>query len=208
MKSKFKTLILCFLQVVIISYLTSCASTKEIAISKDVNISSKELGNRIPLKAGLYFSQGFSNAKYPIHMQHIYYGAASAGDALRNGSEKVVRTIFREALILEPLNSATTQPIEKYDVIVAPEILTLDYEAGGKPFEKMWCKVQTVIKWNIASPEGKEIYSSTIKSDEVKPEPEIPEVCIKQSIENNFQKAMEDLYTSNWWKKQWWKDKN
>ena len=105
MKPKFKNSILYFLVILNILYLTSCA-TEQIIIAKDVNIPSIELGNRIPLKAGLYFSQEFSNAKYSIHARQYFGGTVSAGDALRYGSETIIRNVFQETLLLDPLDSA------------------------------------------------------------------------------------------------------
>lgn len=206
MKSKIKSSILYFLYLSIILYLTSCATTEQITIPKEINISSAELSNKIPLRAGLYFNQDFRNAKYPMHIRQYLFGTASTGDALCNSSEKIMRNIFQEILIVDPLEKTSAPATKKYDVIIAPEVVKLDYELESAPF-KYWCIVQTVIKWNIASPEGKEIYVSTIKSDEVKIyKPDNREVCIKQSLENNFQKAQEDIYTNSWWKNQWWRN--
>jgi hypothetical protein len=205
MRSKFKSSVLSLSLLFIILYLSACA-TENVSLSKDINIASIELGDRIPLKAGLYFSQMFRNAKYEIQAEQRFGEVVSVGDALQDGSEKIIRNIFQEMLILEPLDSTFSEPAKKYDVIVAPEVIKMDYEIATKPF-KTWFIVHTVIKWNIASPEGKEIYVSTIKSDEVETDkPKHLEVCIKESLENNFQKAQEDIYKSNWWKNQWWKD--
>ncbi len=207
MRSKLKPSALFFSLLFIILYLSACAAER-VTLSKDINITSIELGNRIPLKAGLYFSQGFGNAKYHIQTRHGVAEIVSVGDALRNSSEKIMRNIFQEIVILDPLDVSASQSTKEYDVIVAPEVLKMDYEIENVPF-KTWFIVHTVIKWHIASPEGKEIYSSTIKSDEVKiDKPKYLEVCIKESLENNFQKAQEDIYVNNWWKKQWWKDNN
>ena len=114
----------------------------------------------------------------------------------------------RKHYYLTHLTRRQDQTAKNYDVIVAPEILRMDCEIENVPF-KTWFIVHTVIKWNIASPEGKEIYSSTIKSDGVKiARPKHLEVCIKESLENNFQKAQEDIFLNNWWKNQWWKNSN
>lgn len=207
MRAKYKILLSSFLQLSFLLYLSACAAER-VTLSKDINITSIELGNRIPLKAGLYFSQGFGDAKYHIQTRQPAGEVVSVGDALRNSSETIMRNIFQKIVILDPLDVSGSQSTKKYDVIVAPEILRMDYEIESVPF-KTWFIVHTIIKWNIASPEGKEIYSSTIKSDEVKiDKPKHLEVCIKESLENNFQKAQEDIYVNNWWKKQWWKENN
>ncbi len=208
MKCYLKTLIL--MQFLSAIFLTSCALTPtKVTVPKVIDISATEVSNKIPLRAGLYLSQNLRNAKYPLLMEHkLVWGEASAGDVLYNSTEKIINNIFQEVIIIDPLESTSYPTANKYDVIITPEVVRLDFSYEC-PVLSCYCTVQTEIKWNIVSPEGKEIYVSTIKSDEVKydkPRDRYVELCIEPSLKNNFQKAQEDIYTNGWWKKQWWKD--
>lgn len=109
--------------------------------------------------------------------------------------------------MLDSVGNTSEMESKKYDIIVSPEAVTLDYleECADLPsVPKCWCTAQTVIKWNITSPEGKEIYTSAVKSDEVKIyRSRKAERCIIPSLKNNFEKAREDIYSSGWWKLEW-----
>jgi hypothetical protein len=181
------------------------AKVKKI-IPKEIGLTSTELSNKIPLRGGLYLSKDFRNAKYPIRDRATFFGVVSAGDTLCYNSEKIMKNIFQEITVLESMRITSESKSQEYDVIITPEVVKLDYQLITTI--PVRCLVETVIKWNIASPEGKEIFISTIRSDEVKISGPKEERCIKPSLENNFRKAQEDIYSSGWWIKQWWKNSN
>jgi hypothetical protein len=208
MKTKLKTLVvdLCLLSIIL--SLTSCATNEPVLIPNNIDITSTEFNNKIPLRAGLYLSQQYRNAFYPIRQIQVFIGTALAGDALSYNSEKIMRNIFQEVIILDSMGNIPGLADRKYDVIVSPEIVTLRSDLGGSTRWTCWCLAQTSIKWNIVSPEGKEIYISTIKSDEIKIPKGYYVDCIQTSLKDLFQKSQEDIYKNNWWKKQWWKESN
>lgn len=207
MKTKVITTIKICLQLLVILYLTSCA-TGQLTIPKEIDIPSTELSNKIPLKAGLYLSQYFRTLKAPLQIKKIVFDYISVGDTFCNSSEKIMKNIFQEVIILDPMESPSDSTTKKYDVIVAPELFILETDLLGSTRFNYWCLAQTVIKWKIASPEGKDIYISTVKSDEIKIHKGEFVECIKLSLKDNFQKAQEDIYMNSWWKKQWWKANN
>jgi hypothetical protein len=183
-------------------------------IPNAISITSVEPSMKIPLDAGLYLSQAFRNAKYPV----IWYGkhftqTVFVGDTFYNSSKEIIENIFQNTVMLDSMEGMPDLSSKKYDVVIAPEVVKLVYstEKGGFGGLDNYCIVQTTIKWNIASPEGKDVYTTTIKGDEVKirlKKFKDNENCIKRSIESNFQRAQEDIYSSGWWKKQWWKNGN
>jgi hypothetical protein len=210
MRPKLKTLFLNYFSLSIMLFLTSCAMTEQLTIPKDIDITPIKLSAKIPLRVGLYLSEDFRNATYPMHLwQGGYFGSAFAGDALCNSSEKIMQNIFQEVIILDSTKKVSETTSQRYDVIIAPQIVNLDYEIRTSGLTG-WHIVQTVIKWDIASYDGKDIYIGTMKSDEIRVKNPGKsgriELCLKPSLKDNFQKAQEDLYTNGWWKKQWWKD--
>ena len=211
MRTKFQISFLNYFLLSIMLFLTSCAM-EQLVIPKDIDITSINLSDKIPLKAGLYLSQDFRDAIYPIHFWGgVAFATAFAGDALCNSSEKIMQNIFQEVMILDSTNKAPERTSQKYDVIIAPQIVNLDYEIRTSGLTG-WHIVQTVIKWDIASSDGKEIYAGTMKSDEIRVKnpgkSNRIDLCLKPSLKDNFQKAQEDIYTNGWWKKQWWKERN
>jgi hypothetical protein len=208
MISKSINLMTCFVLLVIIFYLSSCTPPK-LTFPKDMDLTLTEPGDKIPLKAALFFNQEFKNAKYIIHQRQFLYNVMPVGDALCYSSEKIMKNIFQQVVILDTTDRPDS-PVDKYDVIIAPEVVTLDYAVEGELFSS-FADMLTVIKWNISSPEGKEIYSTTIKTSEEKiakvRKIKTMEEAIKPSLKENFQKAQEDIYTNRWWQNQWWKEK-
>lgn len=211
-KLKSKSLILILLYPSIILCFTSCE--RQIIIPNEISITSVEPSIKIPLNAGLYLSQGFRGAKYPVILYGKYFTqTVFVGDTFYNSSKKIMENIFQSTAILDPIESIPDLSSKKYDVIIAPEVVNLVYstEKGELSGLDTYCFVQTTIKWMIASPEGKDVYATTIKSDGVKiklKKFKDNEECIKRSIKSNFERAQEDIYSSGWWKKQWWKNSN
>lgn len=201
MKSKFRTLMVNLLELSTIFCLASCATT--MTIPKEIDIAATEVRDKIPLKAALYLSQGFRNAKYLMWGETV-----PVGDALCHGSETIIKNIFREMIVL---GSTDVLSPKSSEVIVTPEVVSLEMSQCPSVFLKgMTCSLNTVIKWNIVSPEGKEIYASTVRSDQaniyrIGNPRKIQPQFIEMSLKNNFQKAQEDIYTNAWWKTHWWK---
>jgi len=201
MRSKLKALVLCLLQLSCILFLTSCLPR---TIQKDIGLTPAGVSNKIPLKAGLYLTTEFKNARYPLRGGHRVLGLPSAGDALSSNSENIISDIFQEAVTLGPTEITSASLSQKCDVIITPEVIRLHLEEQATIPGR--CVAQTFIKWNIVSLDGKEIYVTTIKSDEIIIyRHRKVERCIVPALKDNFEKAREDIYSSGWWKKQWWK---
>ena len=111
---KSKTLIVNFFLLTIILYLPSCATTT-VVIPKEIDITSTGPSNKIPLKAALYLNQGLRNATYTMHTDKIFFGVASAGDALCNNSEKIVRNIFQEIIMRDGIEKTSDSSSKNYD---------------------------------------------------------------------------------------------
>jgi hypothetical protein len=76
-------------------------------------------------------------------------------------------------------------------------------------------------KWTITSPDDKIIYTNVFKGELVEPAGHVFYAALESptkrsekfmkfyiiAIEDQFQKAQEDIYSSGWWKNQWWTKK-
>jgi hypothetical protein len=206
MRLNLRDLVRYLFQISSILFLASC--TINVTIPKEIGLTSAGLSNKIPLKAGLYLTNEFKNARYPLRGGERVFGLFSVGDALSSNSENIIRDVFQETVTLGPTEITSASLSQKCDVVITPEVVRLHFEE--EPTIPARAVVQTIIKWNIVSPAGKEIYSTTIKSDDItiyRPRGKV-ERTIVQSLKDNFEKAREDIYTSAWWKKQWWKSTN
>jgi hypothetical protein len=176
-----------------------------VTVQKEIGFTPATITNKIPLKGGLYLTNEFRKAQYPMRAKQMVFGVASVGDALTNNTEKLISDIFQETMTLDRTEITSAPLSQKCDVVITPEVVRLHFEVESTiPARAI---IQTIIKWNIVSPEGKEIYSTTIKSDDItvsRPRGK-EERSIVQSLRDNFEKAREDIYGSGWWKKQWWK---
>jgi hypothetical protein len=194
-------------------FLISCASAhKSIVIPQDFEIGpEKEMQDKIPLRALLNLSSEFkrfilsTNLSTPAQTKNEKF---IFGDALSAGSRKMTANIFREVAPFESGEDTFTEN----DVIVTPEIVKIEHWRTTGPGG--YCAFQTVIKWSITSADGKDIFSETIRGDEIR----FPCVIglaftydkkrkegFALSLQDHFQKAQESIYSSGWWKKQWWK---
>jgi hypothetical protein len=187
-------------------FLYSCASPQfsriNVSMPKDFELSNAEIKDKIPLRAGLYLKPDMKNyvKKGPIGSA-VTHTSFLMGDALCGGSEKMLRNIFKDVLIIDHMESDLS--VRNIDVIVTPDLVGMT----GK----------LVIKWNIVSLDGKIIYVNTITGEATpKMSWSFTSAGIEEDERNNmllivkdqFRKAQDDLYNSGWWKKQWWRNSN
>jgi len=206
---------------VLLFFLYSCASPQfskiDISMPKDFEMINTEIKDKIPLRAGLYLKPDIRNysKKGPI-ASFVTHTTFSMGDALSSGSERVLRNIFKDVVIIDQLESDLST--KNIDVIVTPELVGIYGQAKMIDGSKVPKAVnQLVMKWNIVSPDGKIIYVNTITGEGLqKLSFSFTSAGIAEDEKNNmlmlikdqFQKAQEDIYSSGWWKKQWWKNSN
>lgn len=209
------------LLIVLSIFMYSCASPQfsriNVSMPKDFQMSNAEVANKIPLRAGLYLSPTIKNylrrgplASFVIHVSF------SMGDALSNGSERMLRNIFQDVVIIDQFKNDLSA--ENIDVVVTPEVVGI-FSKGKMPSDSVVPQVilQFVVKWNIVSLDGKNIYMNSITGECLqKKSYSFTSGGIEEDEKNNmlllikdqFQKAQDDIYTSGWWKKQWWKKSN
>ena len=222
MGSKFRTLFLTLLQILVVLCITSCAvSPVKMSAFREFDVPKVEINNKIPLRAGLYLSQGFKNASFysfpkgrgikanPIASHHSFIG-----DALISSSQKAVKNIFQDVVILDGKENDVELKAKQIDMIVTPELVKVDsIFLAYFSFTECDYTIKTLVKWTIASLAGVELYSNTITSDEIRitvKKPITQEEKLKEaiilSLQDNFKRAQEDIYSSGWWKNQWWKN--
>jgi hypothetical protein len=178
-------------------------------VPREINVPSTTMRDKIPLYAGLYIAPQLrtlripQDSTVPIERANIF-----VGDALAFNAERIVTSIFEGVVILDAMEGPASSTGRQYDVIVVPQLQRIRNVRGTDG----WL-AQTVLKWNVLSPDGKEIYLSTIASDEVTRALGYTNqtmcdnrlAAIVASIQDHFQKARTDLYTSGWWKTPWWR---
>ncbi len=210
--------------------LCSCASPQftkiEVKIPNDFKMNDTEIMEKIPLVAGLFLKSYIKNFIYkgsaePIPlMQRVSF---FMGAPLCAGSERILKNIFKDVVVIyqseinlfgqnidvivTPELSESNLSRQNIDVIVTPELIEI------KRF-RYNTKMRLIMKWNIASIDGKNIYFNTI-TGEVEPQPiykftasgieEKQRENMIALINDHFLKAQTDLYSNGWWKKQWWK---
>ena len=202
MRANCKSIILTFLQLMLLICLVSCAST----VPKDFVMLNTEKSEKIPMHAGLYIDPNIQKCRITqitsVTKGRNYKVNFSVGDALVSAIERTVKNIFQEVSRVDP-----TAKLEghEYDIIVTPQLVHVKYITIEGFISATWI-VETVINWNIVSLDGKAIYSNTIKGVEEARGTGIGKIT--RSLQDQFQKAQEDIYSSGWWKKQWWKSGN
>lgn len=188
-----------------------------VKVPNDFQMTTTEVRDKIPLTAGLYLKPDIRN-----YLLKGSFGLAGVsvfvGDALCVGSERMLKNIFRNVVIIDPVEG--NLPTKNIDVIVTPELLGISSmpKKTENNNESWWHKPvvsQLTIKWNVVSLDGKNIYFNTIIG-EIAPKTVlsqwvsvIEEVARENMIallNDHFLKAQNDLYSNAWWKNQWWKD--
>jgi hypothetical protein len=196
---------------IFLSSVTTCSTVppRETRDTKEIH--------KIPFRAGLYISPDFLNYTYKKSAEtgdgrKFVTTACEVGEFLRNGSERLVRNIFQEAIILSSKDDAKTQNV---DVVLSPEIQSVDVvkpllTGGGWPLPEPHIKALFITKWTVTDQngivkwvgtyegEGKVGTGSSLllywftggkKSCE----------CVQLAIEDQFGKALEGITSSNWW---------
>jgi len=164
---------------------------------------------KIPLKAGLFLSQSYRNTQTPIAIGAAKAGEINIGQALSSGTEKMMRDLFHEVIVLNEMGISNNLKDQNCDVIVTPQVELFELRHVAVFVSAHW-KTQNIVNWRVLSPDGQEIYQNRIQSVELKIpwlDRERPEAFI-EIFKDQLQKAQEDLYSNGWWKKQWWKDGN
>jgi len=187
---------------VLLCVLVGCGGSGRIVVSKDLNIPS-QTDTKIPFRVGLKLMPEFT--------EFVYKPKSNAapviiGDVLRTGSETVCRNIFDEVVLIEPPSSRALQ----IDVVVIPTCQGVEYHV----VDRATIRVRSRFLWRIMTPDGKEIYSTTVIGEAVRKvsttvmastmEREQGEVYFL-SLQDQFRKAQNDLHSGGWWKNTWWK---
>jgi len=129
-------------------------------------------------------------------------------------SEKMLREIFQEATIISPTDTEIEFSKKNIEVIVTPTFISMsDNLLTFRAFGDRIFRAQTVVQWNIVSPDGKDIYFNKIIGEgqqriSIGSQKRIVEerkLAYILSLEDQFKKAQEDIYSNAWWKNQWWK---
>lgn len=198
-----------FVQFIILLSLVSCGGPVRMNIPVgQLDVAPPE--QKIPLKAGLYLSQAFRSTQTPLAIGGNKFGDIYIGEALSSAAEKMMRNLFREVTVLDKHGNSQDSTAMTYDVIVTPQVELFEFRHVKVGFLTARWTTQNVITWRIVSPEGKELYQNTIRSDEIKIswfDPKHPEPII-ETFKGQFQEAQKDIYANGWWRKQWWKDNN
>jgi hypothetical protein len=198
--------------------LYSCASPQfsriNVSMPRDFEFSNAEIKDKIPLRAGLYLKPDMKNyvKKGPLGSA-VTHTSFLMGDALCGGSERMLRNIFKDVLVIDHLESDLSA--RNIDVIVTPDLVGITAQnkmvEGSRLINRV---IELVIKWNIVSLDGKSIYVNTITGESpAKASFSFLSSGIEEDERNNmlrvvkdqFRKAQDDLYNNGWWKKQWWK---
>jgi hypothetical protein len=200
MATKGNVVILCVEFMVMLCLVSCGTATLQRLPVKQFDIAP--IDNKIPLRACLYLSEAYrTGTLIMIGENKRIIPAANAGDALCNCSEKTVRSLFQDVVVLDSLKDSGSSTLNSCDVIVTPQLVKFEVRAGERHLLLVDFYSQNTITWTIVSPDGKEIYKNTIMSDDIKGKD-----GVMISLKDQSQKAQQDIYTNGWWKKQWWKD--
>lgn len=205
--------------------LCSCSSTPtiftkyNINIPKDTDLTKGEVENKLPLIAGIYFEPHFRN--YVLKEKHPTFGnkiTYHIGEVLSNNCERMLRNIFRDVVIVDQKNEISST--KNVDVFVSPTVLHIGKVTPSPTFVSFSKDVTLMIiemRWDIGSPGGKVIYTTTMIGETYRKN----KVCFSLScyeglfaedmlalLDDQFSKAQDDIYTNTWWKDQWWKSSN
>jgi hypothetical protein len=204
---RLKIIILVCILMLCMLCLGSCASDPIHMNILKGQLNVAPLDKKIPLKAGLYLSPAFRTTQTPLSLGATKLGDIYVGEALSDAVEKMMRNLFQEVIILDEMGNGQNSTVLNYDVFVTSEVKKFEFRHVPRLYTAKWATQNTMI-WRIASREGKEIYQNEIESNEMRIswlDPKNPEVIIK-ALNDQLQKAQEDIYSNGWWKKQWWKE--
>jgi hypothetical protein len=200
---------ICFFISLLLSLCCFACAAPLITLPKDFEMSAQAIKDKIPLNAGLYLKPSFRN--YTSKYGYTYM----MGDALSSGCERMIRNIFQDVILIDEMD--TNLSLRNIDVIVVPEVISISYYQlkavegyrTRQGFDRM------TIRWDIVSPGGKNIYTTTIANELIYES--IKSLIITEEtgkermlllLNNQFRKAQDDIYLGGWWKKQWWRDPN
>lgn len=202
-----KSLTFIFLAVLSLTVI-SCSGDPARTIPRDFGMQNAEIRDKIPLRAGLYLTPSFKNFSYRYAWAHPVYVLISMGVALEGGSIRALKNIFKEVVLIDGIDLDPLK--EKIDVVVTPEIVMVEVKHGASTYER---DVRTSIKWSIVSVEGKEIYMNTVTGEGsfkiamTRSRTRDEAVAgYTRALQDHFLKAQDDIYSSKWWTRQWWKE--
>jgi hypothetical protein len=194
---------------VLLVFLVSCSSGPiRMDISKD-HLKVIPPDGKIPLKVGLYLSPAFRDTQTPLFIGRTQFGGIYVGMALTDATERMVRGLFEEVVVLDRMGDPRNSNSHGCDVVVTAEVKSFYFRHVPKLYTAKWA-TQNVVVWSVISPEGKEIYHNEIASDEVRIswlDPKNPE-AVERIFNEQLKRAGNDLYTNGWWLTQWWKEMN
>jgi hypothetical protein len=215
------------LLLLIIFILGSCATPElHMVLRERVDIRPIPGSNKIPLRAGVWVNPSLRTMKVAFVRGETFGtrgstiqlqpGTIFLGDLLSQNIEAMLKNIFKEIAMIDPIDSPASLPGMGYDVIVKPKLLIYEQRINFAGYSSPApCMVQITIEWDISSVAGKPIYSTTIKGEGIvdhhnksgsRSVPETNKKAIISSVEDSMQKAQDDIYMGGWWEKQWWKE--
>jgi len=222
MTYKSKLIFLILISLIFIAFLSSCGyllgysplwphSRINIVVPKDFEIQLPERHRIIPLRVGLYLSTKFKNYTLLDFSGDVNInprpGDIFIGEALSSGCERMLKNLFTEIIIIDPLEANFSN--KNIDIIIIPEvvkIITVVKKNWTTAPSSFW--VQTIIKWNTFSCNGDYIYVNTIKAEGIQTfeypyyyearQEDLTKGYIL-AIQDQLRKAQEDLYSNKWW---------
>lgn len=209
--------------IMIIPCLCSCATifTKyTVTLPKDIDLTMGEVKDEIPLTAGLRLSPQFRElVLIERSILVVQPTTHHCGEAFSNNCQKMLANIFQHVVLVDP--PATTPPSVDIDVIVVPMWLRTGFQEKVPEGEKDAALMhQMTIKWDVTSPDGKAVYTTTILAEIPVPIGFAGSSLTKAGVEKirekemldlfrvQFHKAQDDIYKNTWWKNPWWKSPN
>ena len=179
----------------ILLFLASCYAKKDIIIQSDTQLSADTKASKIPLKAGLYISDAIKSQEIILIVPSL---GIHLGNAFVANSEMILKNIFQEVTIINAFETFSEGTSKKYDVIISPQIILIQPALNNG-------YLQITTKWIVSGIDGKEIYTTIIKGSEFEYGPswhpeKNREDTFFLALHENFKKAQDDIYLSNWWK--------
>lgn len=194
----------------VVVLLSSCATSVtrvQVAARNDFELSNKPVDKKIPLHAALYIDPQIINYEY-FGQPYMEPGNITPGAALLSASEKTLKNVFDNVILLE--SATDTEWKRSADVLVRAESVKMLYLNKPKKDSALFHNViQTSMKWTIVNSQNITLYTNVIISEaEMKTIYCFTISCMEEEMRNHlvepikvhFQKTQDELYSSGWWK--------
>jgi len=171
-------------------------------VSTDIKIGADPSSVRkIPLKAGLLFSEQFRKAAF-VGNKGGRETPIAIGDSLVEGAKQAVGMAFSDVVVLESTGAGNAGDIA---VIVTPEIVTLENVLVGFPPVSKW-NTRVSCKWTIKTFQGEQKYLNTIVGEGHYEAfttgftygTRLAESMVP-AIQDHYKKLLVDITTRPWW---------